>query len=320
MNQVRHRIEDKVGIIEFDNPPHQFMTVQMLRELDALTERWEGDDGVRAIVLTGARPGTFITHFDPNELSGSTGSVTSDQLSAPLEWALPGLFSGISGALHLLEHVPSLRRSLEAHSRDPGLEMLLTMQQLHRIFTRLELMDKAVIAAISGTAMGGGCELVLTCDYRLMVRGDYAIGLVEVLVGIIPGAGATHRLVATVGRAKAVEMILDGAVLNADEAERCGLVTRALDAEQLMPEAIKLARRLATRPLGAVGHAKRAARIGTCLPMDESLAFERRGMMLCGVSAAAAARAQHYLTRFEAGDSPRQIFDGLRQRGIPGVD
>ena len=79
------------------------------------------------------------------------------------------------------------------------LRPLLEIGRIHDVFTRLETMDKAVIAAINGTAMGGGCELALACDYRLMARGDHVIGLIEVLAGIVPGAGGTQRLARTVG-------------------------------------------------------------------------------------------------------------------------
>jgi enoyl-CoA hydratase/carnithine racemase len=99
---------------------------------------------------------------------------------------------------------------------------------LQQCFTRLEKSPKVVIAAINGHALGGGCELALSCDYRIMVNdGKSTIGQTEVNLGIIPGAGGTQRLPRTVGRAKALEMCLEGTRVTADEALRIGLVNEA---------------------------------------------------------------------------------------------
>lgn len=311
MNQVIERIEGSVGIIELRNPPHQFMTTQMVRELDALTERWERDHRIRAIVITGADGDTFITHFSVEELAKSAAIAPAAELPLALQRAIEGLVGGIDVVQRLVEHLPWMRKTLE--SRAPGaLRPLLSLTQIHRVFARLERMDKIVICALNGTAMGGGCELALSCDYRLMARGDFVIGLVEVLGGIIPGAGGTQRLAATVGRATALEMILDGAVLCPDDAARIGLVTRVVDANQLMTEALKLARRMATRPRAAVGGAKRAIRIGASLPLDDGLAFERLAFVACGLHPDAKQRGLSYLKEFRSGKNARQIFEELR--------
>jgi enoyl-CoA hydratase/carnithine racemase len=193
-----------------------------------------------------------------------------------------------------------------------ALRPLLSLTQIHRVFARLERMNKVVICAINGTAMGGGCELALACDYRLMADGDHVIGLVEVLGGIIPGAGGTQRLAATVGRAKAVEMMLDGTVLSPRHAASIGLVTRVVPSEQLMPEALGLAERMATRPPLAVSGAKRTGRVGASLPLDDGLAFERLCFVACGLHPDARQRGLSYLKAFETGKSAREIFDALR--------
>jgi len=312
MQQVRHRIEGAVGILELDNPPHQFMTTRMVRELDAITRRWEADPAVRAVVITGAKPGTFITHFSVEELAESGKAVQARELPGPVKAAVGSVLHGMERAQRLLGHAPAVHRSIEAALRRTPLRGLLAIYEIHRVFSRLERMDKAVIAAINGTAMGGGCELALACDYRLMARGDHVIGLIEVLAGIIPGAGGTQRLARTVGEARAVEMMLDGVLLGPDEAARVGLVTRAVDAHELMGEAMALARRLATRPLTAVGQAKRAVRVGGRLPIDDALALEQLGMVMAAMSPDARVASDHYLASFRAGQSAREIFDGLR--------
>ncbi len=309
--QVIHRVEKSgVGVIELTNPPHQFMTTRMVAQLDELTERWERDDAVRAIVITGRHPDTFITHFSVDELAKMNAAAA--QVPEAAKAALGGVLGGFERGQHLLEHLPALRKSVEAGLRKTPLRSLLGLFQIHRVFTRLERMDKGVVAAINGTAMGGGCELALACDYRLMAQGDHRIGLIEVLAGIIPGAGGTQRLARTVGHARAIEMLLDGWLLSADEAARIGLVTYAVDAGRLMDEAMALAERLASRPLGAVGHAKRAVRVGATLPIDDGLAFEKLCFTHAGMSADAAVAGAYYLEQFRGGNRARDIFDKLR--------
>jgi enoyl-CoA hydratase len=315
MQQVKDRIEGAVGIIELDNPPDQFMTTQMVEELDALTLRWEADASVRAIVITGTKPGTFITHFSVEELAKGGEAARLSALSAPIRAAVEKVVRGMQYTQRYLEQLPALLRTLEQHA-PPPLKILFSHAQIHRVFSRLERMDKPVIAAINGTAMGGGCELALACDYRLMARGDHVIGLIEVLAGIVPGAGGTQRLAATVGRAKAIEMILDGAVLSADEAARIGLITRAVDADKLMDEALAFAHRLATRPPVAVAQAKRAVRVAASCPIDDGLAFEKLAFVVTGTTVDATERAKHYMVQFRAGKSAREIFAELREHGL----
>jgi enoyl-CoA hydratase len=106
--------------------------------------------------------------------------------------------------------------------------LLKTIRYIQACFTRLERSPKVVIAAINGHALGGGCELALSCDYRIMVNdGRATIGQTEVNLGIIPGAGGTQRLPRTIGRAKALEMMLEGTRVTAEEALKLGLVNEA---------------------------------------------------------------------------------------------
>jgi enoyl-CoA hydratase/carnithine racemase len=311
--QVKSRIDGTVGVIALDNPPHQFMTTRMVRELDALTLAWQDDPRVRAIVITGTKPGTFITHFSVEELERSRPTGQDRDFPPAARGALERIVRTVDRGERLLAHLPSVRASLEASVRKTPLRAITLLHQVHRVFSRLERMDKAVIAAINGTAMGGGCELALACDYRLMARGDHVIGLVEVLGAIIPGAGGTQRLAATVGKAKAVEMMLDGALVAPDEAARIGLVTKAVDAGALMDEAMTLARRLATRSPTAVGGAKRAVRIGSTLPIEDGLAYEMLAFVMAGISPDAREAAKQYLVQFRNGRSAREIFDAWRE-------
>lgn len=145
---------------------------------------------------------------------------------------------------------------------------------MHRLLLKLGDLRVPVIAAINGTAMGGGCELALACDFRLMARGGQ-IGLPEVRVGILPGAGGTQRMTRLIGQAKALELMLLGNTLDADGAERVGLVHKACDPDDLMTQVMALAGELASRPPLSIELIKRCVRWGAEMPLEEALAFEQ---------------------------------------------
>ena len=145
---------------------------------------------------------------------------------------------------------------------------------MHQALLALQRLSKPVIAAINGTAMGGGCELALACDFRYMAKGGL-IGLPEVRVGILPGAGGTQRMTRLLGVAKALELMLLGDVLDAEGAERVGLVHKAVEPERLMPEALSLAAELAKRPPLSVALIKKCVLEGSELPLLDALKLEQ---------------------------------------------
>jgi enoyl-CoA hydratase/carnithine racemase len=135
------------------------------------------------------------------------------------------------------------------------------------------LRRKPVIAAISGQTAGGGCETTLMCEFRFMSR-NASLGCPEVNVGILPGGGGTQRMTRLLGLGKAMEMLLLGRVVDADEAERIGLVHKAFDYQELLPAALAFARELALRPPMAVGHIMECIYEGSQKPLPEGLALE----------------------------------------------
>jgi enoyl-CoA hydratase len=141
------------------------------------------------------------------------------------------------------------------------------------VFDLIEQMGKPVIAAINGYALGGGCELAMACTLR--VAADTArLGQPEINLGIIPGYGATQRLTRLIGRGQALEMLLTGDPVTADEAYRLGLVNRVVPAAELMPETRKLAATLGTKAPVAVRYIIDAVNRGQQMSFAEGQAYE----------------------------------------------
>jgi enoyl-CoA hydratase len=140
---------------------------------------------------------------------------------------------------------------------------------------RLAHARKPVIAAVAGFALGGGCELAMQCD--IIIAADTAkFGQPEIKLGIIPGIGGTQRLTRAVGKAKAMDLILTGRMMDATEAERSGLVARVVPAADLLAEAMKTAETIAAMSLPSVMAAKEAVNRAFEISLAEGVAFERR--------------------------------------------
>lgn len=139
----------------------------------------------------------------------------------------------------------------------------------------IEDMPKPVIAAVAGYALGGGCELALVADVRIAAE-NASFGLPEIKLGIMPGAGGTQRLPRLIGASRAKEMIFSGDFISAEEALRIGLVNKVVPSEQLLPEALKLAKRFASRGAIALRMAKSAVNQGLKMDIEAGMQFERQ--------------------------------------------
>jgi len=144
---------------------------------------------------------------------------------------------------------------------------------------RIRKTRKPIIAAVSGFALGGGCELAMTCD-MIIASESAQFGQPEIKIGVMPGAGGTQRLTKAIGKAKAMEMVLTGKFISAAEAERYGLVTRVVADEIYLDEALKLAATIATMSPVAVMLAKEAVNRTYETFLDEGLHFERKNFYL----------------------------------------
>jgi enoyl-CoA hydratase len=140
---------------------------------------------------------------------------------------------------------------------------------------RITTCRKPIIAAVAGFALGGGCEVAMMCD-TILAAESAKFGQPEITLAIIPGSGGTQRLTRAVGKAKAMEMVLSGRMIDAVEAERCGLVSRVVANDKLLEEALKLADKIAAQSRPAVLAAKEAVNRAFESTLAEGVRFERR--------------------------------------------
>ena len=207
---------------------------QVLSDLDEAITKVEADDGVHAVILTGAGR-SFVAGADIGEMKGFS--------------ARDGKKFGVHGG---------------------------------GVFLRLENLSKPVIAAVNGFALGGGCELAMSCDIRLASE-KAKFGQPEVGLGITPGFGGTQRLPRIVGISKAMELILTAKVINAAEAERIGLVSAVYPPEELMDKAMELANAICANAPIAVAESKRCIRMGMQTDIATGSAFEAEAFgVTCG--------------------------------------
>ncbi len=140
---------------------------------------------------------------------------------------------------------------------------------------RLSTCRKPIIAAVSGYALGGGCEIAMMCDF-IIASETARFGQPEIMLGVIPAAGGTQRLTRAVGKSKAMDLCLTGRQMDAAEAERCGLVSRVVPAAELLNEALKAAEKIASYSLPASMMAKEAVNRAYETTLAEGILFERR--------------------------------------------
>ena len=163
--------------------------------------------------------------------------------------------------------MPALRDLAE---RTP-LAAVFELYRIHDLFLEMNRSDKVFIAAINGPATGGGCEISLACDVRLMAESDIAIGLPEMTIDFNPGAGGTQRLPRLVGVGRALQMMLEGRTLSPREALDHGLVGAVVPPDQVKEAAIHMGERLAQRSPEAIRSLKRAVYEGGILPLAQGL-------------------------------------------------
>jgi enoyl-CoA hydratase len=237
VQQISVDRDGPLAIITITLPKH-YMTDDTVTELSAVTEQLEADDGCRALIFTGGQENVFVRHFD----------------------------------VKLLE---AMSDNLRARGKSFSTDKLLTRDRdIDVLFRRLETMPKITIAAINGYAMGGGFEFCLACDVRIAQAGDYHLGQPEINIGILPGAGGTQRLTRIVGRARAMDLALNGRTVTPEEAMRFGMIQEVTEGP-VLDRACELARQYAAKSPRAFAHIKKL--IGAALeePVEHGYAMEK---------------------------------------------
>jgi len=141
-------------------------------------------------------------------------------------------------------------------------------------WSKVSSIRKPIIAAVNGFALGGGCELAMSCDI-ILASEDAKFGQPEIKLGTIPGVGGTQRLIRAIGKSKAMELVLTGDMLTAEQAEKAGLVARVISKDALLDEAVKTAEKIASFSTPVVVLAKECVNMAEELSLTDGLRFER---------------------------------------------
>ncbi|MFF2555963.1 enoyl-CoA hydratase/isomerase family protein [Nocardia sp. NPDC058058] len=284
MRFLRTERTDSVQTIWLDNPPYNFLTEEVMGELLELLHTLDADPGVRAVVLTSAVEGVFVSHY-------SVAEILAGVQAAPITLG-PRTASAALLASKIADRVPGGAAGLA----QAGAGGVANLRRYHEVCAVMRGSSTVFIAALNGRALGGGCELALACDIRLMADGPFEIGQPEILVGIIPGGGGTQMLTRVVGAARALELCLEGAPITPREALDIGLVHRLVEPADLLDEARTTAARLAKRSPTAVAGIKHAVYEGGSTSLEKGLRIEQTQFL----TAASTPSAKHAMATYLA--------------------
>ncbi|MFC3613435.1 enoyl-CoA hydratase/isomerase family protein [Lutimaribacter marinistellae] len=244
------QFEGRIARIEFSNPDDGLMDETMEAEF-LRTIEFVRTAGPAVCILSGATPGYFIRHYDLKVLERRAEKMAQKDFSFSADRPVP------EGAIH----------------------------------TAMRLMEESgtvFIAALNGTAMGGGFEIALACDFRLVEKGPYQFGLPEINLGLLPGAGGTQRLPRLVGLARALEITLLGGTLDGEAMVATGLATGPVQ-DNAVEAATRMANRIAAQPDPAPAHIKQLVRRAAG-PSAEDAGFGAERALFCDLMLGARSR------------------------------
>jgi enoyl-CoA hydratase/carnithine racemase len=226
---------------------------------------WERREGVAHIVLNSPPANAMSPQFMA-ELDEAVAEVAADRASRAVVFRseVKNVFMAGADLKHLLD------------LDEAGFRQYIRSGQ--ETFDRIEELPKPTFAVLSGHALGGGCEFCLCCDFRYMAEAGASIGLPEVGLGLLPGAGGTQRLPRLVGRSKATELLMRGVTLKGPDALAIGLVDRVCPAEALLTQSVQQAEELARGATEAIAQLKACLRVSSAERLSAGLARELDGI------------------------------------------
>jgi enoyl-CoA hydratase len=283
--------EDRVLTVRFSDPPYNYMTARMQKDLDILTAAVDADVSVGAVVLTGGVPKRYITHFDIAEILAAAqrvGRPLSDQ-------ALLNLMRGVN----VVGAIPGGDKVLE---RSP-VSQFLSVPRFNQVVLRVMRSPAVYIAAIGGPCGGGGLEMSVCFDVRLAAD-DESVGFIlpELLIGLTTTVGG-QRLAQLIGPAMALEMMLEGRMYSPQEAHQMGLVNRLVPPDDLIDEAKELGARYARRNRDTIAAQKKVFNENFFLSPAESLQRESSANVSTILSGPAPQALQKWLDMQRNGES-----------------
>ena len=228
--------EDGVAVIHLFNPPHGFMDETMESELLKALDELQAWSAGRVVVITGGEPDVFVNHYDVSILQHRSKDMIERGKSFSIERPVP-------------------------------------KSVIHRCIERIESSPLIFIAALNGTALGGGFELALGCDIRLAQDGDYQLGLPELNLGLLPGAGGTQAMASLIGTGPALFSLLTAKVFSPQELLSLRLVSMCSD--DVMADAMMLTRQIQAVPSRACANIKKLVRNAPRWSHEHGLAAER---------------------------------------------
>jgi enoyl-CoA hydratase/carnithine racemase len=310
MVSLKKEIWEGVGILKISNTPYHFMTSDLLRKMDLVLRDWGKRKEVKAIIICNMHPGYFITHYSLEEiLNGgrivNRHSYLSKPIFASVIWNLMRLINVLNKGGWVGKSLVSLFEQTNMGNA------VVAMNRMNNLYNYLEYMPKPVIAAIGGDCMGGGLELALCCDFRIMARSNYKMGLIEILINTIPGGGGTQRLLKMIGVARTKEIVLTGKRIGADEAERLGIVTKAVDEDALMKEALQLANKLGKTNPNAIKYAKETILRGQHLPINRAIKSDVLGFLATIGDQQAMKSCVEYEKDIAKGKHSKELFEEM---------
>ena len=257
-------IEDRGAVLvaRVDGGPHALFGRDIAGQLEELVDRADRDPRIRAVVLTGAHPGRFVSHADVRWLQEGGAAIP------------PVGRRGASAIVRTAKNVDRARVLDPVVSRTP-LGPAVQLDRLHATFLRMNRSGVIFVAALNGSALGLGAEFAWACDLRVMADGDFFIGQPEVLLGIMPGGGGSQRLTRLIGTHKSLVAILEGKPFTPAQALANGAVDDVVRQDEVVARAAELAAHFGSRSKGSVAAIKTAVYFGGSMPLTDGLQVER---------------------------------------------